>query len=361
MVFKIPSGNTGEYITKTVSADVTDYDELVFSIYSRNKRGNEFIKPADFYYKIDIYSGTGTVTEYYVPTVMNFSDVVIYISGMTTISRIRITALHDDEDYLIISNMLAVKDEIPLDIFTGVKEALEEDIVTAYGDGILIGTTTASAGVSSITVSSENFLERYATILIDDGTNSEVHTIGDTADGLHQFLSIYDGATLVNDYTAANVYLTFPVEIASNSRELLMPSISIWGITPEHIWRGAKLEDVNDTFITGGNVYIRRQGALFNHTIALTCVARHNEILAYLSEIARRFIAREKLYINGRRYEIKFNSIPTETEPVQNTDIFPQIVYLFDVEIREEIWTRVSSPPADAATVTYTIVSQGEI
>ena len=115
-----------EYIEKTYGTDVSDYDIFTLYLYSREKGGTTFNKLADFDYKIDLGSGK----EYYLPTWQGFTHVTIDISSIDTIDRIRVTSLHDDDDYLIMSYAVVSKDEIPLDIFQGIKTGME--IINRY-------------------------------------------------------------------------------------------------------------------------------------------------------------------------------------------------------------------------------------
>lgn len=336
VIFKVPVGNLNKYIEKTISVDITGYEEIVLWAWSRNKAGHSFSKSSDYSYKIDF---GGTV--FYMPVKSPMTMVVLSCAGMTGLTRIRITALHNDEDYLLISSVVAVKEQNPLDAFIGVQTALRLDIASKYPDGIQLGTTTALTGAKSIALTGiRDFLERYAVIKIKDITNSEVHQIVGNDETNFSFNSLYDGKSIKHDYSDANVYLQIPVEFGQDTIEIKLPSITINGITPELVRRGSALEDVWDTRKDDDTIQSRREGAIFKYRFLLDCEARHDEILAIMSEITRKFLAKETLWINNKKYRMVWEGIPTEVQPTEAFDIIPKIQLMFSVEMIEGLYAR---------------------
>lgn len=353
VIFEVPAGCLNKWVGKTTLAiDVTGYTELIFSVWSRNKSGSQFGKASDYSYKIKLATGK----EYYFETRSILSEVVIDITGLNTITDIVITSLHNDEDYLVVSDMIAVKDEMPLDIFTAFKSHLESDIAELYPYGLLIGSVSNIAENDNFidSLGIQDFIARYSVIRIKDGTNSEVHHIISDEDGKYYFSSLYDGETILHDYTTANIYLTFPVEFGRSENDMLLPAISIWGMTPEFIWRGAKLDTVMDSFAVGGNPKGRREGQILKYNLLVDCEARQNSILALLSGFVKSFIGKELLWINGRQVDIQFEGIPTELQPEQAYEIIPKIQYNISVEIKEELWQRASMALITQSNVTVT-------
>ena len=338
VIFKIPVGNLNKYITKTISVDVSGYDEIVFWAWSRNKAGLEFKKSTDYSYSIDF----GGSVSYYTPVKSPMTMVILSCEGLTGLTRIRITALHNDEDYLLLSSVVAVKEQNPYDAFTGLQTAILSETVAKYPDGLILGKTTAVAGSKSIPVISgvRDFLERYSVIKIKDGTNSEIHQIIGNDETNFSFGSLYSGKTLVNSYTNADIYLQIPVEFGQDTIEIRLPSITINGITPELIRRGSALEDVWDTRKNDDTIQSRREGAIFKYRFLLDCEARHDEILAILSEIVRKFLAKETLWINNKKYRMVWEGIPTEIMPTEAFDIVPKIQYLLSIEMIEGLYAR---------------------
>lgn len=351
LIVKVPAGNTGKYLTKTISVDVTDYDDCIFWVWSRHKSRNQYNRKDDFFYKVD-FGGTG----YYVSVNQWFCPNIIYIGNLTTLSRVRITALHNDEDYLILSYMQAIKEEIPLDIFQSMKDGLRD-----YFDAqtqISVGTVSAATNDVSITVTGNNdFLERYTTIKISDGNNSEIHQIENTdGAGVYTFNNKYAGEKIINNFTNATVSLYFPVEFGVDSTELYLPGVTIQGMTPESILRGSTLDFIYDTFATDNTVQGRREDRIFKHDIIIDCDARHLEIVNLLSKYVRNFASQQKLWLNGQDAEIVFEGIPTYTEPLDPNVIIHKIQYIMSVEYKESIFTRTSLPIMTDMRITTNIL-----
>jgi hypothetical protein len=335
VIFKIPSGNLNKYITKTISVDITGYDEIVLWAWSRNKSGYIFDKSTDYSYKID-FGGTS----YYIPVKSPMSMIVLGCSGMTELTRIRITALHDDEDYLLISSVVAVKEQNPYDAYIGLQSALRLEVASKYPDGIAIGTTSVNTGAKTMSVSSWHFLERYAVVKIKDTVNSEIHQIIGNDETNFSFGSLYAGKSILHDYTDANVYLQIPIEFGQDTVEIKLPSMCITGIVPELVRRGSALEDVWDTRKDDNTVQKRREGAIFKYRFLIDCEARHDEILGILSEITRKFLAKETVWINNKKYRMVWEGSPTEVQPTEAFDIVPKIQYLFSIEMIEGLYAR---------------------
>ena len=347
LIVGFPASGIDKYITKDVTIDVSDYTELSFWIWSRNKKntGIDYQLSTDFQYKLDL--GDGHI--YYIPVYSTWNYVTIDISDISSISRIRFIANHNDEDYLILSYMVATKDEIPLDIFQGIKEQLEYDINNFYSKisagvaskGILLGTITASAGAKSIILSAPvDYLQKYSDIRIDDGTNSDTHQIDEYDDKVCKFSSMYSGAVLLNNFAAGSVYLTFPVGFGMSERDIMLPGIAIWGMAPEEIIRGNKQDTFRDTFKVGETVQSRITQSIYKYEIMIDCEARENEMIAYMSQIVRAMIAREHTWINGKRVDIVNGGPSVFIDPVQGYNMIPKIQYLMSMEVKEETYDR---------------------
>jgi len=365
LIFKFDTGANGEYVQKTLSFDLTGHDEIVFHFWSRNKKnfGIEYSLSENFAYKIEFGDAGNTV--FYIPTFSTFGDITMKVSGIGACTKIRITCLHDNEDYIIVSYLVSVKDELPKDIFQAVKEQIEYDLGFVYsktpggvnGKGILVGTVNGTTGKSSIIFQNPvNFLERYAVIMIEGGGNSEIHQIDKTDELEFFFFSIYDGKTLKNNYTGASVYLIIPVEYGLGEKDILLPGISLWGMNPEEVLdQQTKLDSVRDTFKTNETVSSRNFDTQFRYIVMIDCEARQNELVAFMSLIARYFIAREALWVNGKLIEIKSQGPSTYVEPTQGYNQIPKIQYTLDVTIKEEVEDRAELVKTIQNTRTFII------
>ncbi len=361
IIFKF-DGTSGGNVSKTFNVNVTDYTDLVFHLWSRDKKrmGMDYKLSSDFAYKIELDTGV----EYYVPTFSGFADVTIDISGITEITTIKITSLHADEDYLILSEMLAVYDEMPLDILIGIKEHLEYDVNNFYAKiiggvaskGFKIGTVSGTAGDTSIQLEGNMpFIERYMVVHIDGGGNSETHQIGQSDEVDFKFNSMYDGAALLNTYAGAALYVTFPVNYNLKEKEIILPGISVWSMSVEEIFRGNKEDEVRDSFSTAETVQSRITPANFDYAIRIQAEARHEELLAYLSNIVRVFVAKKFTWVTGRKIDIRQLSPATYVEPTEGQNQIPKWTYIMGVEIKEELFDKTTLVRTVTNTRTFNI------
>ena len=345
----------GRTATKTVSVDVSDYTELVFSLYSFRKNAKDFWHIADYQYKL-VLNGT---KEYLIPTWTSFVDVTIWIGDVNTITSISMQAIHTDDDYLIMSEMVAVKEELPLDVLVGVKEQLESLITTEFGDGVNVGTVTASAGDAVILpAGSLNWLDRYAVIKIDDGVNSEIHQIGENDGSIYNFTSIYDGATLLNSYTDADIYLQYPVEFGRSELEIILPGIVVWEMSPSLVTEESKLETIYDTVDAVNDTWQARQaGQHEEYSVLIDCEARQYEQIAELTKMVRQLLQPEKLWISGRKHDMRFEETSIEMEPTEGIRHIPKVQYTLIVEVQEDIHARETLVNTTTIDVTSNIGS----
>ena len=345
------------YCEKTYSSPISTsgYTDITIWLWSRNlkKRDNIFRTADDFSYKIDFGAGK----EYFLPCHSEFFSVTISTDDISSIDRIRITALTGNTDYLIISYGVLSVDELPLDIFTGLQEKMQSDIDKNYKLKYSIGTITdLLAGDTSITFSTvPDWIDRYATVMITDGTNTEYHSIFDRANNTFKFNGLHDGSSLLHDYVTASVYIYIPVTYGRRQIEIELPSISIWGIEPEKVHLGHQLDRVIDSYGTAGTFAERREGHFQKYAVIIDCDAREDELLATCSKIARDTIGRLYVWVNGQKCDIEFNGTARETEPTDAFQIIPKVQYIADVVIKEELWKRTKLYKTTTFNTTFTI------
>jgi hypothetical protein len=360
-LFKFTAIN--QYLEKTFTNDLTDYDELTISIWSRNNKGLglNYLAADEFPYKIGIYSGTSTVHEYYLPTDNKLEPVTIKISE-GVITKIRITMLSAGEDYLVVSNLIASKDEMPLDIFQGMKEIIENTVSLNYGrirggitsKGIFLGNVTAAAGAKYILMPALKYLQKYSVFTITDGTHTETHQVEKTDEEEIELGRNYDGLTLLYSYTAAPMYLTIPVAFGQQEREVYLPGIAIWGMPGEELPMETKIGETRDSYNVDGSLSARYNPVNYKYTLQIDCEARHSELIGFMALMVRRVAAQEYVWINGKKFNIKVNSVPTAIEPTEGYNQIPKMSFMIDVNIREEMFDRVANVKTLVSTLTVT-------
>lgn len=362
LVLQIPAGNLGKAITKTINFDFTGYEEVTLSLWSRNENGKgmDYHDTAEFSYTVDF--GTGDV--YYLPVPHSFDDITLNIKGLGAVTSITITALTNDTDYLILSNMVASTDEMPVDIFQGIKEQMTNDMNAFYAriasgvtnKGILIGTVSGTAGDNHINfMDSLKFVDRYATIYIDDGANSETHQMDENDETSFLFTPLYNGLTLKYSHTSASLYLQLPTDYGMTEKEFLLPGITIWGMAPAEVNHMTKVESDFDTFKSDGTVQERLSPVNFKYQITIECAARHNSLLAIMSQVIRRMVAREYFWVNGKKINFRNPQMANYIDVSEGFNDIPRIQYVFDVEIKEEVYDRTVDVPTVTNNHTYNI------
>lgn len=347
------------YIEKSYSADISDYDEIILWISSRSL-GKKFHRSVDDYsYKIDFGDSD---REFYLPVNSDFYYIRIK-ADFDTISRMRITALTDTTDYLILSYFIASKTVLPLDIFQGVKEQIEH-----YRDNNvalkIIGTFSGSTGDSSIEFDNPvPYLDRYAVIKIDDGVNSEIHGIISREGNKYVFSGAYNGNSLVNDYVDATVYLYYPIEFGTSEKDIVFPSITIWGFSPERQLITNELDHIIDSVKTSDDTYQERQvGQYLNWLLMIDCTCKEEwEVLGELSEIVRKVIGQKIIWVNGRKCYIDFEAPPVMKEPTEAYDIIPEVQYSANITVREELFNEQTLYKTTSINVDAFPTEQGEI
>ena len=338
LLVKFDSKDTVKTLIKTFTAvDVTDYETLVFNIWSETKGKQTYGRniESDFNYKIKI----NDTDEYLLPVYNTFTDVNINIKDVTTIDRIEITALHKDTDNIILSEMIAEYEEMPIDLLEEMKNHIEFYLERKIGKGLLLGKISATVGDTQINTSDYNYIDRYSVILIDDGNNYEVHQLKEIDDNssIANLNDNYEGPTIKNNYIDADIYLMFPVYINPDERDVRLPGICLWGIAPEPIFRTGKLDRFIESYKTDGSMTERIEGQIWKYFILIDCEARASSLIAIMSKAVRDFCGNRILWINGRKHELFFNQTPVETRAMEGIDIIPKIQYQINVEVIEQI------------------------
>jgi len=347
------------YIEKIYSEDISDYDEIIIWIQSRSL-GKKFYRSIDDYdYKIDFGNSD---KEFYLPVNSDFYYVRIK-ADFDTITRMRITALTDTTDYLVLSYFIASKTVLPLDIFQGVKEQIEfyrDNNITLK----IIGTISGDTDDTSIEFSAPvPYLDRYAVIKVDDGVNSEIHGIISREQNKYTLSQMYDGNKLINDFTDATVYLYYPIEFGTSEKEIVFPAITIWGFTPERELITNELDHIVDSVKVSDDSFQERQvGQYLNWLLMIDCTCKEEwGILGELSKIVRTVIGKKVVWVNGRKCFIDFEAPPVMKEPTDSYDIIPEVQYSAYIKVREELFTEQTLYKTTSINIDAFPTEQGEI
>lgn len=348
------SADTTRVLTKSFTEiDLTDWDTLILSLASENY-GKDSYDNLEFFYKIRI-NGTD---EYFLPIKSTFTDINIALDGADPLDRIEIEAIHGGDDYIWLSEIVLEKENVTIDMMNAVKEHIEYELENMVGDGLNLGTASGSAGDISIQSPDASYIEQYAVIKLTDGNNEEVHQIDDIDQvGGITFMSTYDGKSLKNDYTDADVLLQFPISINPDEREIRLPGIVVWGFVPTPVYRTGKLEKVIDAYKADGSFLQRDEGQLMTIPIQIDCEARQASLLDKCARAVRYWLEKKVVWVNGRFHELDWVDPAIETQPPTGIDIIPKVQYNLNIETQEIFSERELISAAGEATITVNIRS----
>ena len=130
MLVSVPEYSIDDKLTITGNWDFTNYTNLVFHVWSRNKSSGIHRTKDDCSYSIAF--GTDV---FYFRTFEGFTHETIGVENITIFTEITITCLHVDIDYLVLSAMVIEEPEVPLDIFDAIGVELDRLFEVKLGRG----------------------------------------------------------------------------------------------------------------------------------------------------------------------------------------------------------------------------------
>lgn len=348
LVVNFSASDTARTLSKSyASIDLENWDTLIINLASKNYGKDDFTDQK-FWYKIMVNNTDG----FYLPIRSTFTDINIALDGINTLDRIEITALHESQDYIWVSEIVLEKEDVVLDMLANVKEHIEFELNLAIGKGIQIGTLSGQSGEEELDFPNADYKEQYLVFLIDDGVNSEEHQIDDIDEIGHVTLKkTFDGDSLLNTYTNANIYLKFPVEINPDERNIMIPGIVVWGFVPTPIYHTGKLDTVIEAYNLDGSFIQRFEGQFMNIPVQIDCEARQASLLNISTKAIRSWLEKEIIWINGRYHALSWIEPAIELQPQTGIDIVPKVQYNINIETQESFANRETLAPAGQAEI----------
>lgn len=349
LVLEFPQGSAGDGVAKAFNVNVTGLDQLVVSVWSRNLRGSDYRTFEDCPYEV-VINGT---ERFGLRCWQTFVDETMDIADIDVITSIEFRARTNAEDYLIVSNLVASRDELPRDIFDGLRVALERERDAIFPIGLPVGMVSANAGDKAIDIVGQlGHLWRYAVVRIVEGQTVETHQLADSTKEGFEMTTLFDGKVMLNDFADGEVYLQFPVLIYQTQTEVMFPSMTIYGMEPIPIERGTRQDRV--LLAPRPDEYDQvEQDAIIQWPCNVDLASRSLELNAVMADWVRRVMNQRVLWINGRKHAITFQDAAVEDLPTDSFDVLPRLAYTVTVEVKERVWTRTTSR-AGEATATFT-------
>jgi hypothetical protein len=341
------------YCQKVLASPISlgDNDRITISVWSRKNRVLNHTTASEFVYKISF----GTAKEYYLPVGGIMNDVTFDVSDLSSIEQIKITYSGDEADYLIISYCVMSRDEIPYDIFVGLKDAYDNEISQLFETRFLVGTIGPHyAGDSEIVFDDEpEYARRYSMIKITDGVNSEYHHIDRKSETEIGLSELFDGDTLVNSFTSgASVYLCIPFLFGRHEDDAVLPSICVWGLAPENEQIESDVQTGIHTWkASDGSAIEQRFGKWFTYDLLIACESINTESLAIASEMARMMISRKVFWVNGRKFDIDFSGTAVQVDAVEANEV-DKIQYSCSVRFMENVFESTRLPATSILNIT---------
>lgn len=331
-------GSEGAGIERSISeVDVSEYDQLVVSAWSRRLARGIYRTFSECPYRVVINGD-----EVFGLRVWKglFETDTFDISDIDSIDSIRIEAATGEDDTLVVSYMVASKDEMPYDVFAGVKEAIENVRDNDLPSGKHIGNVSGSAGDEAVDIHGLlEYVWRYAVIRIADSENEEVHHLSETTrDGI-TFTSLFDGEKLKHDYDGADVYLEFPVNIYQTEKEVMLPGITLYGMeAAPHEW-ASEVETWFESFRPDEATEVNGEHATV-WSVNVDISARALGLNATMAQWVRKTAQGRNVWINGRMHYLVWEEGATEELPLEAVASIPGLSYTIQVETKEPVWKR---------------------
>lgn len=281
--------------------------------------------------KIRFFKDQFTSIEFLIEASQSFEQQT-FRNPYQTISRIEVETTIPIQFF--ISEIIAFKDDLPIDIFRGVQSHILQFVDRkTYKIGTLSGNKDSSEAV----VSSTDYLDKYQCIMLEDGSIHQI--ISDVSDRTIRFGNAYDGELLKECYEDVPFYLYFPVELPANMEDdAYAAGITVSGFDKEVLEEQEEYSSVVDSIEPSGQVRIGTVGSTWKHTVLIEGMARHEEILAYLQDIlTKSFNKKTIVYLNGRRHELNCTAIENP-DYGDATDILNKIIVSCTINITEETW-----------------------
>lgn len=335
VAMRVPSGSAGAYAYVSIAFDASEYEWASVSMASLRAGNGGISKASDAAYALELADGQ----TFYVPSYSTMERIRVPLDGFSVIRRLKITVLHGGQDYLVLSDFRVHSGSgITSDLLLGVKSGMERESSRLLGPGREIGTVTASAGDTNVTVDTDwRWLERNVVLQIGSGVRAERHQLLNVRDNMASLMPGFDGASLLRDHARAPAYVVIPVEVGYYDREADLPGITLWYSSPSPQERRSRAS--REVICVGPlGTYIMRDGMTSRWRVLVEIAARSPELVADGSAAVRSFLAGSRIWVHGAKLWFDWSEPSSDSEPVEGYDIVPRASYAFDVDVREDSW-----------------------
>ena len=314
--FTIPAGSYG----KRIHFNISDKDgavDLAFNACSLRLPVVQLQKEKQARYAIDIDG------ELFEVAIADFDTVII---PYRPFDHFDIVILSDFADILVVNNIRAVTDELPQDILKGF---LQMEL-----PNYLLGNISVRKGERKIRLPDITNVVDGTILLI----GSHRHQIKGLVGNLATLEDTEDGGQILEDYKG-EIYLTTPIRIGYYDQDLKLPSVILWFTSPTPDLRAIRREEYK---VFGEQAYIKERTQFEEWTIRLEVIGGSPEMTQAVATYVRRFLEKNRLWINGKRFTFEWTDSAIDTEPSSYLDIQPSVAYNIKITLQEEfLWQTI--------------------
>jgi len=237
-----------------------------------------------------------------------------------------IVILSDNADTLIINDIRAVTDELPQDILRG--------FLGIELPHYPLGEISVKQGDRKIRLPDITNVVEGAVLLINGyrhqikGLVGDLATLEDTEDG-ERILEDFDGECFIDT----------PIRIGYYDQDVKLPSVVLWFTSPTPDLRAIRREEYR---VFGNYAYIKERTQFEEWTVRLEIVGGSPEMVQAVATYVRRFLEKNRLWINGKRFTFEWTDSAIDTEPSSYLDIQPSVAYNIKISLQEEyLWQTI--------------------
>lgn len=315
IMIKIPEQSKDQIIHITADFNSEEFTDLAFNGCSFKCPLMNLQHAGEAHYSVDFGN-----EEIEIPLGIDFDTITVPFRRVT---KFDIKVLTDEEDVIVISNLRAVKELMPQDILEGFR-IMELPTVG-------VGTLSVKEGDPQIIVSTNDNIMEDSVISF----NGEKHQIEKIDGHKITLASTFDGDKVLADFNGG-FNLECPITIGYYDQDAKLPSVVLWFSSPTPVLRATKKEQYR---VFGNMAYIKESMQLMSWTVKIDVVGGTPEMTQFIASYVRRFLEKNRIWINGKRFTFEWTDSAVDTEPSTYLDIQSSVVYNINIEIKEEfLW-----------------------
>ena len=300
--------------------DVTDYTEIVLHMCGLFD---------GMVAKIEI--GEGNIFSVKVKSTLSW--VKINIEDIDEIDVVRIMPT-DTSQMFLVSYIVAVTPEYPLDILVGIKDALENirDKKIKYK---FLGTVGTEVDDEYITLDGEMLIAKYCVLKIESIEGVEYHQVEKIVGDQYYFNGNYDGSKILYEHVDATVHLFYPITYLIHEIESNMSGISVWTSISEQVNQESDIQVESHTFNEDGTSKENRVGVGQLFRMQIDAESFSYEILYKLAYVVRVLMSRGVVWVGGKKCIMQQEGMPVQQQ-FQDPNMIPKISVMGTVYLRDD-------------------------